>query len=74
MASRDELIKYITERVVEYIDTPEKNNERSNEPMPKFFPAEPWKVKWFGFMPFSLQMWATKHINRVNAWRKKDGS
>ncbi|GAB6988668.1 YqzE family protein [Paenibacillus pini] len=49
MSSGDELVKYITERVVTYIETPKEERH------PKI--KEPWSVKWFGMIPFSLYLW-----------------
>ncbi|MGG4398341.1 YqzE family protein [Paenibacillus thiaminolyticus] len=59
MAKGQDLIKYITQRVVTYIDTPvearrERRLERHNRA------KEPWQTKWFGMVPFSMQMWAGK--------------
>lgn len=51
MAKGDELVKYITERVVDYMETP-KDIRRS-----KVKGKEPWSRKWFGMVPFGLGMW-----------------
>ncbi|GIP56774.1 YqzE family protein [Paenibacillus woosongensis] len=60
MAKGDELVKYITERVVNYIETP-KDVRRS-----QVKGKEPWSRRWFGMIPFSLGMWwgQTAHIGR----------
>lgn len=50
MASGDELVKYITERVVSYIETPKEERQRQKL-------KEPWAVKWFGMIPLSLSLW-----------------
>ncbi|OZB96789.1 YqzE family protein [Paenibacillus sp. XY044] len=47
MASGDELVKYITERVVSYMETPKEERRKQKY-------KEPWTVKWFGMIPFSL--------------------
>lgn len=58
MAKSDDLIKYITQRVVTYMDTPkETRQERRKERKEK--KREPWLVRWFGLMPFGFKMWAT---------------
>ncbi|MDO7905975.1 YqzE family protein [Paenibacillus sp. JX-17] len=51
MASSDDLVKYITQRVVTYMEMPreERKNTRNKEP---------WTVKWFGMIPFSMSLWA----------------
>ncbi|WP_058303575.1 YqzE family protein [Gorillibacterium timonense] len=54
MASkRDDLVKYITERVVIYIDTPKEQRRAAREAVK---PKEPWKVRWFGMIPDSLRL------------------
>ncbi|MEF2965412.1 YqzE family protein [Paenibacillus sp. M1] len=50
----DELVKYITERVVDYVETPrEARRERSKG-------KEPWSSRWFGLIPISLSLWVGK--------------
>lgn len=64
MAKGDELVKYITERVVDYVETPrEVRRERSK-------PREPWTRRWFGMIPFSLSLWA-KELPKVNRRKGK---
>lgn len=48
MASSNDLIKYFTEEVVRYLDTPKQNRERKNK--------EPITYQWFGFIPLALKM------------------
>ncbi|WP_410769522.1 YqzE family protein [Fontibacillus sp. BL9] len=51
MAKGDELVKYITERVVDYVETPrDVRKERSRG-------REPWVNRWFGMIPFSISLW-----------------
>ncbi|GAB6926369.1 hypothetical protein JCM10914A_03520 [Paenibacillus sp. JCM 10914] len=50
MASGDELIKYITERVVHYIDTPREVRRKAKV-------KEAWTTKWFGMIPLSVSIW-----------------
>lgn len=51
MAKGDELVKYITERVVDYVETPrEVRRERSRA-------REPWGNRWFGMIPFAISLW-----------------
>lgn len=54
MAKSDELVKYITQRVVHYIDTPK--DERKGRTKRK----EPWAMKWFGMIPFAVSLWVGK--------------
>lgn len=50
----DEYIKYLTERVITYMDTPRevrrelRTKQRSAKP--------PWHVHWFGMVPMSIRM------------------
>lgn len=47
----DELVRYITERVVDYVETPRDiRRERSKV-------KEPWSRRWFGMIPFSISLW-----------------
>lgn len=61
MAKGDELVKYITERVVHYVETP-KTVRREHKAA-----REPWRNRWFGMIPFSLSLWWKKTpIRRKN--------
>lgn len=63
MAKGDELVKYITERVVDYVETPRDiRKERA-----KF--KEPWSSRWFGMIPFSISLW----FGQIPGKRRKDG-
>ncbi|MBR2570414.1 MAG: YqzE family protein [Paenibacillus sp.] len=58
MAKSDDLIKYITQRVVTYMDMPkETRQERKKEHKARH--REPFLVRWFGLMPFGMKMWAS---------------
>jgi len=54
MAKSDELVKYITQRVVHYMETPRE--ERKGQRKTK----EPWAVKWFGMLPYGISMWVRR--------------
>ncbi|MCC2686192.1 MAG: hypothetical protein K0R75_3091 [Paenibacillaceae bacterium] len=56
MAKSDELVKYITQRVVEYIDTP-KEVRRENKQAVKTREREPGLQRWFGMIPDSIRIW-----------------
>lgn len=62
MASGDELIKYITERVVHFIDTPKDVRRQAKV-------KESWTTRWFGMIPFSMSLWKED----VTTKRKKKG-
>ncbi|WJH34486.1 YqzE family protein [Paenibacillus aurantius] len=55
MAKSDELVKYITQRVVQYMETPKE--QRKQVRLEKRA-REPWTVRWFGMLPMALSMWA----------------
>lgn len=47
-----ELIKYITEQVVTYIDDPKSKKSQLNRQH-----KEPWQYRWFGLLPMALCLW-----------------
>ncbi|WP_435921597.1 YqzE family protein [Paenibacillus sp. DYY-L-2] len=51
MAKGDELVKYITERVVDYVETPRDIRKE------KARLKESWSSRWFGMIPFSISLW-----------------
>ncbi|MDP9676798.1 hypothetical protein J2W97_002793 [Paenibacillus jamilae] len=53
MAKSDELVTYITQRIVRYMETP--RDVRRSQKQAK----EPWVSKWFGMLPLALKMWIT---------------
>lgn len=53
MAKSDDLVKYITERVVTYMDTPREQRKDARSYMKE---REPWSVRWFGMIPDSLRL------------------
>ncbi|WP_281886217.1 YqzE family protein [Paenibacillus sp. YYML68] len=62
MGKSDELVKYMTERFVKYIDTPK--DVRRQVRLDRKVLREPWEYRWFGMIPFSIRMWADK-------WRRE---
>ncbi|WP_379134666.1 YqzE family protein [Paenibacillus sp. sgz500958] len=50
----DELVKYITEKVVVYIESPRDQRKRDE------VPRQPWSQKWFGMMPLGISIWRSK--------------
>lgn len=53
----DELVKYITERVVNYMDTPKEVRKQQQQRG-----KEPWILKWFGYIPYSLHLWLSSKV------------
>ncbi|MBD8838174.1 MULTISPECIES: YqzE family protein [unclassified Paenibacillus] len=68
MAKSDELVKYITQRVVHYIDTPK--DERKGRTKKK----EPWAMKWFGMIPFAVSLWVGKKEKEFDTQSHKRSS
>lgn len=50
----DDLVKYITEQVVHFVDTPKELRIKHKV-------KEPWSSKWFGMIPFSIGLWWNQH-------------
>ncbi|MNJ35394.1 YqzE family protein [Paenibacillus bouchesdurhonensis] len=68
MAKGDELVKYITERVVDYMETPKDVRRiRVKE-------KEPWSRRWFGMIPFSLGMLLGQVANKPALNGKEKGT
>ncbi|SMF78777.1 YqzE-like protein [Paenibacillus uliginis N3/975] len=63
MANSNDLIKYITERVVTYIDTPKEDRKRRRG-------KEPWTVRWFGMIPFSVSLWKDDLVSKKSKKRR----
>ncbi|GGF70022.1 hypothetical protein GCM10010912_14070 [Paenibacillus albidus] len=57
-SSGEELVKYITEKVVVYIEDPRSIKER------RAAAKQPWSQKWFGMLPLSWSIWWSK-------WKRK---
>ncbi|WP_211747644.1 YqzE family protein [Paenibacillus sp. Marseille-Q4541] len=66
MAKGNDLVRYITEQVVEYMGKP-KEERKSTRGKRK----EPWQTKWFGMLPFGVSMWAKDKKKGVQG-RKKE--
>ena len=55
MADGDKLVRYITQQVVNFLDTPRttrlesRRRNRTNR--------ERWAYRWFGMIPFALGFW-----------------
>jgi hypothetical protein len=60
MASGGDLIKYITQRVVTYIDTPKEARKEIHSSKPK----EPWKYRWFGMLGMAIDIWMRNRMKR----------
>ncbi|MBP1154825.1 MULTISPECIES: YqzE family protein [unclassified Paenibacillus] len=56
MAKSDELVKYVTQQVVKYMETPKEVRKQVKADRKEG--REPWQYRWFGMLPFALRMWA----------------
>jgi len=58
MASKggDELLKYITEKVVVFIEDPSSRRSEA--------PKQPWSQRWFGMLPLGLSIWRSNLSDR----------
>ncbi|OAB39926.1 hypothetical protein PMSD_02390 [Paenibacillus macquariensis subsp. defensor] len=64
MGDELKLVKYITEQVVTYIETPREERQHTEY-------KEPWATKWFGMIPISLSLWRS-NISREVPWEEED--
>ncbi|MBO2942616.1 YqzE family protein [Paenibacillus sp. F411] len=64
MASSDDLIKYITQRVVSYMGTPKEERRRR-------MAKEPWSTRWFGMLPFSMSLWKEDVVEKTRKRRRR---
>lgn len=56
MAKGEDLIKYITQRVVTYMETPKEARMEHRVKQSR----EPWQYRWFGMLPLAIQLWLEK--------------
>jgi hypothetical protein len=54
MAKSDELVKYITQQVVTYIDTPRDIRQQAKAMNKE--KRENWQTRWFGMLPLAARM------------------
>jgi hypothetical protein len=54
MAKSDELVKYITQQVVTYIETPKDVRKQAKASSRE--QRESWQTRWFGMLPLATRM------------------
>ncbi|WP_274363628.1 YqzE family protein [Paenibacillus thermotolerans] len=54
MAKGEELVKYITQRVVTYIDLPPE--QRKQRKLARIQSREPWHYRYFGMIPMAIKL------------------
>lgn len=66
MASHD-YVRYLTERLVRYMDMPQGERKKQREEKQR----EPWDRRWFGDIPFSMRMsWQNRRLRLKNSKRR----
>lgn len=63
MASSNDLIKYFTQEVVRYLDTPKEERKQKNK-VPRMY-------HWFGFMPLAIRMTTVNTKKQLKQKAKK---
>ena len=58
----EDLVQYIAEKVVHYIDTPKEERKRNRKLRSS---KEAWLSRWFGVVPFALSMWLEKRKKKL---------
>ncbi|WP_372663741.1 YqzE family protein [Cohnella sp.] len=58
-----EYLKYMTERVVSYLDSNGIEEEKKSD---KKISREPWLTRWFGVLPMGLMMWWGQKADKKN--------
>jgi hypothetical protein len=58
----DELVRYITKRVVNYMETPKEERKQHRELRRT---KEAWMFRWFGIVPFALSMWLEQRKDKL---------
>jgi hypothetical protein len=56
LAKSDELVKYVTVKLLDYIETPREI--RKQVKASQKVAREHWKYRWFGMLPLAIRMWA----------------
>jgi hypothetical protein len=64
----DELVRYITTRVVNYMETP---IEERREHRKLHRTRQAWLFRWFGVVPFALSMWLDERKNKKKLKRQR---
>lgn len=55
MADSEDWVKYVTGRLVNYVDTPKDIRRRTK--IEAKAAQEPWLTRWFGMAPMGLMLW-----------------
>jgi hypothetical protein len=55
MAKGDEYVKFMTEKLIAYIETPREERKQTNVLAKSR--REHWLTRWFGWGPMSIMLW-----------------
>lgn len=60
--SGNDLVKYMTEEFMKYIDMPKKEREKLKQQRKEIKQANQPQIsnKWFGLLPVSIKLWRNK--------------
>ncbi|SDW08779.1 YqzE-like protein [Marininema mesophilum] len=61
--SSQEYIKFLTQRMVRYMDTPKIERREARRERREKQPS--WSTRWFGMIPFGVSMYARKQKKRL---------
>ncbi|WP_372637250.1 YqzE family protein [Cohnella sp.] len=62
-----EYLRYVTERVVSYMERPKDEEAEKKISAPRI--KEPWLTKWFGIAPMGLMIWWGSRAEKKNKTR-----
>ncbi len=65
MAKGKELVKFITEQVVTYIETPREARKLAKISSKE--QRENWRTRWFGMLPLSIHMYVKQNRRKKTA-------
>ncbi|WP_454190466.1 YqzE family protein [Paenibacillus sp. Marseille-Q7038] len=68
MAKGNDLIRYITEQVVEHMEKPKEERKSLRKR------KEPWQTRWFGMLPLGVSMWAKDKKKEVRSKKKNQNT
>lgn len=68
MAKGNDLIRYITEQVVEHMEKPKEERKSTRKR------KEPWQTKWFGMLPLGVSMWAKDKKKEIRIKKKNQNT
>lgn len=71
MMESSDYLKYMTERVVSYLDNTAADEEAKPD---RKISREPWLSRWFGVLPIGLMMWWGNKMDKKNKTHPEERS